>query len=334
MAMLKFIKKKTKPITLKQHYLRRNKVLIKRRLGGTGDILMQRMMFENFKTQFPHMDFSWCVPYEFIGMAINHPFVETVEPNDLEHDDYGAIYDITTACRVYEHKTAPPIKNRSDIWSEHCGVINTSHNMHLSADPEAIAHVKEQLKETNPQNKPTVLIAAHSTEDEFGVCKTMMDHQITNLVKGLQDYDFHVCSLHCLPVPVYDSMGVTQFANLSAKDWLATVHLMDYVISIDTSTFHMAAGLKKPLVGVFSFTDGKVYGKYYDFELVQKHRDNGDWDCGPCFTYHLCPKSKMFPKPCMSELSHLDILRAFAKVVLKYPYAKNGQRNLEISDLL
>ena len=332
--MLKFIKKKTKPITLKQHYHRRNKVLVKRRLGGTGDILMQRMMFENFSTQFPHMEFSWCVPYEFIGFAYNHPYVNTVEPNDLEHDDYGIIYDITTACRVYEHKHAPPTKNRSDIWSEHCGVTNTTHNMHLTADPIAIENMQKIMQEINPENKPTVLIAAHSTEDEFGVCKTMMDQQITDVVQGLKGLDFVVYSLHSVTLPVYDRLGVNQLTNLSSKDWIAAVSLVDYVISIDTSTFHMAAGLRKPLVGVFSFTDGKVYGKYYDFELVQKHRDNGNWDCGPCFIYHFCPKSNTSPKPCMSELTHLDILRAFAKVVLKSPSSKNGPKNLEIYSLL
>jgi len=45
----------------------------------------------------------------------------------------------------------------------------------------------------------------------------------------------------------------------------------------------LAGGLGKPLCGIFTFADGKIYGKHYDFVLVQKHRDNGNWNCGSCF---------------------------------------------------
>ena len=317
--MLKLIKKKTIPISLKQHSIRRNKVLIRRRLGGTGDILMQRMLFEDFKTQFPHLEFSWTVPYEFIGMAYEHPYVKTIGPNDLDYDQFGIIYDITTACRVYENKYYPPMIHRSDIWAGHCGIKLSHHNMYLPTDEQETKEIKEILKQINPENKPSVLLAAHSTEDEFGLCKTLTDEQITGVVQQLRDMNFHVYSLHSDPMPIYEYLAVDQFTNLKSKQWMALVSTVDYIISIDTSTFHMAGGFKKPLVGVFSFTDGKVYGKYYDFVLVQKHRDNGDWDCGPCFTYCFCPKSKDFPKPCLTELTSDDIIQGFLKATEKWP---------------
>ena len=70
---------------------------------------------------------------------------------------------------------------------------------------------------------------------------------------------------------------------------------------------------------MFSFTDGKVYGKYYDFVLVQKHRDNGDWECGPCFNLTLCPKTQSFPKPCLTELTSEDIIQGLLKAQKKWP---------------
>ena len=323
--MLKLIKKKIQPISLKDHFLRRNKILIKRRFGGSGDILMQRMMFENFRTQFPHLEFSWAVPYEFIGMAYEHPYVETLEVNAVDDEKFGIIYDISTACRVYENKYYPPMIHRSDIWAAHCGIELTTHNMHLTVDKQEIREIASLMKLINSENKPSVLLAVHSTDDEFGLCKTLTDEQIINVVKQLRDLDFHVFSLHSSPLPIYERLNVDQFTNLTSKQWMAVVSLVDYVISVDTSTFHMAGGLKKPLVGIFSFTDGKVYGKYYDFALVQKHRDNGNWDCGPCFTYCFCPKSKTFPKPCLTELTADEIIQGLLQATQKWP--KNAKVN-------
>jgi ADP-heptose:LPS heptosyltransferase len=91
--------------------------------------------------------------------------------------------------------------------------------------------------------------------------------------------------------------------------------LADYVISVDTSAFHLAGGLKKPLMGIFTFADGKVYGKYFNFVLVQKHRDNGNWDCGPCYNFSICPKSPLKVKPCLTELKYDDFMIGIQKLL-------------------
>jgi ADP-heptose:LPS heptosyltransferase len=107
------------------------------------------------------------------------------------------------------------------------------------------------------------------------------------------------------------------------------IEAADYVVSVDSAAFHCAGGLGKPLTGIFTYCDGKVYGKYYDFVLVQKHRDNGDWPCGPCFHWPSCPKSKEMLKPCLTELTP-DILadgleRMFQKWPPSLPYkAESG----------
>jgi hypothetical protein len=110
-------------------------------------------------------------------------------------------------------------------------------------------------------------------------------------------------------------MNVPQILNIHPSIWMALTKISDYVISVDTSTFHLAGGLGKKLVGIFTFTDGEIYGKYYDFILVQKHRSNGDWDCGPCFNNHACPKSSDIHKPCLTELSSDDIIDGFTKLL-------------------
>jgi hypothetical protein len=86
----------------------------------------------------------------------------------------------------------------------------------------------------------------------------------------------------------------------------------------------LAGELKKPLVGVFTFADGKVYGRYYDFVLVQKHRDNGDWDCGPCYNWGNCTKTEKVPKPCLTEITAEMIIEGVDKMFDKWPLSNIG----------
>lgn len=322
--MFRLVKKVKKPVTLLEHFQRRNKVLIRRRAGGFGDILMQRMMFEDFNKTGLEITFS--CPHSFIELARHHPYSTAVELSSVKEEDFGTVIDITSPCRAYEMKYAPPKKHRSDIWAEFCGVTLTNHNMFLSARQEALESCKQQLEVINPDKKPIVLLATKSTNDEFGIGKSLMDHQVSELVQWIRNNGMLPVSVHDVTQDIYTILGVNQFA-LRVSEWVALVSLADYVLSVDTGTFHMAGGLKKPLVGVFTFTDGKVYGKYYDFILVQKHRDNGNWDCGPCFLQGLCPKEqRSCQKPCLTQLSGGEIIQGLYSAIKKWPFQQNVQK--------
>ena len=124
-----------------------------------------------------------------------------------------------------------------------------------------------------------------------------------------------VFGVHDDRIQPFDELMVPQLVNLRLEAWIAATDLADFVVSVDTSTFHLAGGLGKRMVGIFAFTDGKVYGKYYRFALVQRHRDNGDWDCGPCFNCHCCPRSRETVKPCITELRASEIVDAVKGLV-------------------
>lgn len=335
--MLKLIKKKPKkPLSLRDYFDRRNKILIKRRAGGFGDILMQRMLFEDIKINFPEFELFFTCPFSFLDMAKNNPFCTVLDLGLVKDEDYGIIYDISTCCRVHEIKYGADNKmHRSDIWAEFCGIKLENHNMHLKSDPEMNKICKQVLDHYNKDKKPTLLLATNSChympdgdQDDFGVAKSLLPHQIEGIVNKLKD-DYFIYTVHTERQAVYEDLPVTQISGIHPQAWISLVDLADYVISIDTATFHLAGGLKKPLVGVFAFTDGKIYGKYYDFVLVQKHRDNKNWDCGPCFNLGFCPKTEGYPKPCLTELTANDILEGFYKATKKWSFSKNDQEILE-----
>lgn len=318
--MFKLVKKQVKkPISLRDHYQRRNKVLVKRRCGGFGDILVQRMMFEDMSAT--GMDITFACPLYYLHMAKNHPFAKAIRIEDAKEEEFGVVYDITTVCRVHEAKMGDNNKdNRSDIWAAHCGIELKNHNMFLAANEKVVEQFRDYYR-----GKKTVLLATQSTNDEFGMAKSLTNEQIEALVDGLRKLGYHPISVHNEIQAVYESLGVEQFTDLDIDPWIALVAAADFIISVDTGTFHIAGGLKKPLVGVFSFTDGKVYGKYYDFVLVQKHRDNGDWDCGPCFNVGFCPKSTEIMKPCMTTISANDILQGLV-VASKMSHSEENDR--------
>ena len=106
--------------------------------------------------------------------------------------------------------------------------------------------------------------------------------------------------------------------KLKLRQWLSVLESSGYVISVDTSHFHAAGGLGKPVVGVFTFVNAKTYSRYYPkVELVQ----------GPCplkyfgcYSWGNCPDLKEGKKlPCCSGINSTMILEAFDKLVARFP---------------
>lgn len=301
------VKKQTKtPVTLREFADRRNDVLVYRRLGGFGDIMMHRMLFEKLATS--GMRITFACPTQFHPLVADHPFLyAVVDCKTVDKTKYAVVYDTTTRCRVHENRLAPfCYDHRSDIWAATCGVRLDRHDMHVR--PNALVPQIKQVIGTGP----TVLFVHAST----GIAeKNLAPALVERVVAGIRQRGMTVVGLHHEREPMLEKLGAVQITTHCLHTWMATIAAVDYVITIDTAAFHYAGGLGKKMVGVFSFTDGKVYGKYFNFVLVQRHRDNGDWDCGPCFNYEECPKAKIDGRfPCIATLKAEDILEGLDRL--------------------
>lgn len=154
------------------------------------------------------------------------------------------------------------------------------------------------------------------------VVKNLLDNQLEGLVKGLRDRGCFVFGCHKTPIPKLMELKVPMVCDLQFPDLFAITKLTDYVVSVDTGQFHIAGGLGVPVTGIFTFADGKVYSKYYEAELVQKHRDNGDWECGPCYNWGNCRKSTKVPKPCLTEITVPMILDGVDRMMKRWQKTK------------
>lgn len=297
------------PFSIRKFYEKRNQVLIIRETGGLGDILMHRMMFEDMKALWPDCQLIFACQQKYFDAVKDHPFLDAVI--DMAHAnplDYVVAYNTTSACTRHEMQVAPfSDKNRSDIWANHCGVSLKNHNMHFRLDNrhrDTIAARINKLRENH--TGPVVCLCPFSAMK----VKNLTTQQMQELVRGIQDMGAFVVALHYMPVLELEALGVPTLVGLNTKEWFGAIDACDYVVSVDTAAFHFAGGRGKPLTGIFTCFDGKQYGKYYNFELVQKHRDNGDWDCGPCYVFNSCPKCPTNPKPCLTELTSQMMLDA------------------------
>lgn len=302
-----------KPLSIKEFNDRRNRVLIVRGSGGLGDILMHRMIFEDIKLLLPDAHITFAIPTSYFAAVEDHPFIDAiVDYNTVEVKDFLISYNTTTACGRYENRIAPLAdKHRSDIWAEHCGIKLTRHNMHIKLSDAEVKYGHDLLKRFNKDGKKVFVFSPVSAMPG----KNLDSVQVNGVISELEKLGYCVLLLHSNPL----TANAPTLTGQTVRQWMSIISAADYVISVDTSAFHFAGGIGKPLVGIFSWADGTVYGKYFDFTLVQKHRSyTSGWDCGPCFNWWKClkcPNGQQPRKPCITEITVEDVMIGVNKML-------------------
>ena len=315
--------KLSRTLNISDFYEKRNKILITRGVGGLGDIFMHRMIFEDIKRIMPDCEIHFACPTMYHAAIKDHPFIDKIlDCAQVKKQDYIAHYNTTTACGRTEMKLAPySAPNRSDIWAMHCGMKLENHDMHITLTDEEKYEARELIKEYRDREGPCVVVCPISAMNN----KNLLDHQLLGLMKGLHDRGCYTLGLHYFPIEVLEKNNIpTVGTQHKLRLWMAVLHEAEYVVSVDTAAFHCAGGMKKPLVGIFTFADGKQYGAHYStFELVQKHRDDDPcWTCGPCYNWGNCPKTKSNPKPCLTEITVDMIMDGVDRMFKRFPISE------------
>lgn len=333
---------KPKTFSLQDFWKNRNKILIVRAVGGLGDILMHRMLFEDFKKTVPDAQIHFACPQRYHEAVNDHPFIDQILNSDLidrpelinavaENDteteeelrsqgfflrrDYIVSYVTTTICGRTEVGLAPLSgPHRSDIWANHCGVELKQHNMHITIAESDKIKARELIESNRYCDGPTLAFCPISAMTG----KNLDEQQIIKTVQKLKEMGFYVFIIH--NGPVLNKTDIPIFSPSSLKVWIALINQSNCIVSVDSAAFHCAGGLGKPLVGIFSWADGLVYSKYYkDVTLVQKHRLlDPNWTCGPCYNWSNCTLQKNgHRKPCITEITSEMIIKGVEKMINK-----------------
>ena len=305
-----------KTLSLKEFYEKRNKILMIRSVGGLGDIIMHRMIFEDIKLLMPEAEIHFVCPQQYHDAVKDHPFIDKVLTiEEMDKSKYMLSYNTSTACGRTEMRLAPYSgTHRSDIWANHCGIELTRHNMHFRLTDKEKAEGKRLIEDVRDREGPSVLVSPISAM----VNKNLLDHQLLGVMKGLQERGLYPFGIHKHPLLVLAKQDIPYIADTNIRQWLGIIDQSDYVVSVDTSTFHAAGGMKKPLVGAFTFTNAETYGKYYPTaELIQGHCPAG---YSGCYNWGTCPYIEDGPVvPCCSNISSESILDKVDLMLKKWP---------------
>jgi ADP-heptose:LPS heptosyltransferase len=296
-------------LSIKEFSNRKNRLLIVRGSGGLGDILMHRMIFEDIKLLLPDAHITFAIPSAYFSAVEDHPFIDSiVDCNTVNVKDFLISYNTTTACGRYENRIAPAAdKHRSDIWAEHCGIKLTRHNMHIHLTDAEIDYGRTLIKRFNKDGKKVIIFSPISAMQS----KNLDITQVNGVISELEKMGYCVLLLHGNPL----TANAPTLTGVNVRQWMGIINAADYVISVDTSTFHFAGGIGKPVIGVFTFANAATYGKYYpSAELIQgpcpfKHAG--------CFTWHKCPQphhNNGIDLPCRSNITVSIIVSAFLKL--------------------
>lgn len=297
-----------------------NKILFSHEYGGLGDVIMHRMVFNEVKNIIPDAIIDFSCDENFADAINDHPLINhVIDAKKTNKENYLVHYDtsVWTANKYENHFGINCKANRADIWAYYCGFQINDHKMNFNLNKILVENYKNKIENLRQKKgKPIVLLAPIASVKT----KSLTPEQI-DIIHDATD-ECNLIGIHHKSIPYFVEKNIPLICNTTVKDWIYYVNAADYIISVDTSTFHLAGGLGKPLVGIFTFANGKTYGKYYDFILVQKHRDNGDWDCGPCYDYKSCPKTKNELKPCLTELKKNLLENAIKSMFEKWKFGR------------
>jgi len=311
--------KLSKTLSLRDFYHKRQKILILRSCGGLGDILMHRMIFEDLKNTVPDAEIHFACPWMYHDVVKDHPFIDKViDSETVDITEYIITYNTSTACGRYELALAPYSgEHRSDIWANHCGVTLKNHNMHIKLTEKEKKNGKKLIEENRDRNGPSVAFCPISAWRG----KNLLRHQILGVTNHLHKQGCYVFGLHNDPIMTFVENDIPFIHDVKSRTWMSVIDQADYIISVDTAGFHCAGGMGKPLLGIFTWADGEVYGKYYDCLISQRHRNlDPNWTCGPCYDWSNCPKvQRNIVKPCLTELSPELIIEQVEKMFKRWP---------------
>lgn len=256
------------------------KLLVIRKLGGLGDILVSAMIFPELFEQYPEIDVTYAIPKMYFPLFAENGRYDTklklmsyedvygpvglhIGPESTYHragvrkeilEQFDLIEDISYPCRLWEQLMIQygfkglRWRNRLDRWARWIGVEIRNPQSVIRINRTEIKAARQDIAKTG---KPVVIWSPISA----GMNRSYPWYQ--EVRDELEKQGFEVWYLHTR------SLGRNSLVNPPLRKMGAYVGAADVVLSMDTATFHWGGILGRPTVGIFNLLLGKSHGCYY-----------------------------------------------------------------------
>ena len=283
------------------------KILIKRRLGGIGDVIMTTPLLTALKELIPRCEITYATDMTYsdgaLAQVIQHnPYVDRLIPNEMVRDaEYDYAVDITaTGLNRERSGTVPP--NRIDMFAEEVGVS-------IDADPvpvyiveanERTKAIEEIDRLTGGRQGKTILAIQTRSNDAR---RTWPLDKVQKLAELLtEDENTHVLLFDwgsTVKRWVSTNPRIHLVMNRSLPDTAALVQQMDTVICPDSSMLHIAGALNKKIVTIFGPIPPQSRINHYQNATAVFL----DLPCKNCWYTPRCTKSVGNKMECLTEIS-------------------------------
>jgi ADP-heptose:LPS heptosyltransferase len=301
-------------------------VLLINRRGGIGDILCARLLFEDLK-QIPQIgQITFAVPRKYLPLIKDHPFIDhKLAAEDLTteaYEDYAFVKDITYTSDDLEYRIRPKIEqNRADIYADSIGLILKQHEGHLVFTDQEMEFAKNFIDYFGDKRK--IGIAPFTSH----ISKDLPFQLVENLIfwcrhKQVIPLIFHDEGM----IDIKDVIVVNQ---LTLREWMAVVSLLDVVVTASTAMFWVAQLTHRPTIVIAGHEDAQVFGQYHsNLAIVQRKAKSerklytttvqkqervkfqGDWSYCPCWDARKCAFKKWgeYPLFCLESIQIKEVI--------------------------
>jgi ADP-heptose:LPS heptosyltransferase/lipopolysaccharide biosynthesis glycosyltransferase/SAM-dependent methyltransferase len=258
-------------------------MLILRKFGGLGDILMQSQIFPVIRKMFPKSNITYAIPTQFhrlfdncqdIDSIIDVKLIESNIPRIFAKAEYDFFSDISSSCYIGEMKEIKDHgcveRSRQQIWGESMGLYDGQYK------GTSIVILEDEVKNAREKyfpnvDKKIVCIVPVSAEKT----RSYPEDYTLKLINLLSER-FHVV---CMDDKNHKDFPCQQIIAQDFREMGAIIKNIDCMVSVDTGPLHFAGILGIPIVGIFGITDAMARLKHYKSQYIQGECSQGRLPC-------------------------------------------------------
>lgn len=285
------------------------KILIKRRLGGIGDVIMTTPLLKAIKNLIPHCELIYATDIKYSEGALKDvvehcPYVDIVVQNGTVRDsDYDYSVDVTSTGLNRERSgTIPP--NRIDMFAEEAGVD-------IREDPTPVYELTEKeieqgLKEleeiiNSKKNKDLKIIAIQARSNDNRRCWPI-DHvqELLDILSNKEGYRVLLFDWGS-DIKRWKKNNNNTFLIFDKKlnETARLIKQADVVVCPDSSMLHLAGALNKKTVTIFGPIPPESRINYYqNASAIQL-----DLPCKNCWYSPRCRKNSGMTLACLTGIT-------------------------------